>query len=273
MNKQELIKKFPVIRKIREKQINLFFYLKMYFDKNTYCKKILNDDLPYSMMEFKDKMINTQTGFPIEYQYNKIFNLKLAGNKINHLLIQPKETFSFYMAVRKADKKEKYKQGLTLVNGKIEFVEGGGLCQISNLLFQVFLNSPLTIVERHTHEMKDFPDSMENTLKGIDATLAKGFLDLKVRNDTNNTFQIVISFDDEYIYGKLLSKDKMEREYKIKNENLKYLKKSNKIYEKVDVYRQEVQNGKVVKEEKLYTNETQIGYELPSNIELLESED
>lgn len=60
MNKQVLITRFPVLRKIRKKQIKLFFYLKMFLDKNKYSKKIANKSLPYSMPEFKDKMINTR---------------------------------------------------------------------------------------------------------------------------------------------------------------------------------------------------------------------
>lgn len=273
MNKQKLIKRFPIIRKIRKKQINLCFYLKMYLDKNKYCKERKEKELPYSMTTFKDKMVNTQTGYPIEYQYNKVFNLQLAGKQINHLLIKPKETFSFYIAVKDAEKKEKYRKGLTLVDGKIAFIEGGGLCQISNLLFQVFLNSSLTIVERHTHKVKDFPDPMEDTPKGIDSAIAEGFLDLKVRNDTENTFQISITFDDEYIYAKLLAQNKIESEYKIKNENLKYIRNSDKIYEQVDIYRQEIKEKKVIKEEKLYTNKTQIGYKLPEDIKILENDE
>lgn len=270
MNKQEIVRKFPIIRKIRKKQIRQCFYLKMYLDKNKYSKTMQEKEFPYAMQTFKDRMINTQTGFPIEYQYNKVFNLKLAGSKIDNLLIKPQETFSFYMAVKDAEKKEKYKKGLTLVDGKIQFVEGGGLCQISNLLFQVFLNSPLTIVERHTHKIKDFPDPMEDALKGIDATVAEGFSDLKVRNDTDNTFQISITFDDEYIYGKLLTENEIKSEYKIKNKNLKYIRKSDKVYEQVDIYRQEIKDLEVVKEEKLYTNITQIGYSLPKEIEIEE---
>lgn len=268
MNKEQIIKKFPIIRKIRKKQIRMCFYVKMYLDKNKYSKTITENELPYRMATYKDRMINTQTGHPIEYQHNKVFNLKLASKKINHLLIKSGETFSFYMSVKDAEKKEKYKKGLSLVNGKIEFVEGGGMCQISNLLFQVFLNSPLTIVERHTHKIKDFPDPMEDALKGIDATLAEGFSDLKVRNDTNNTFQISITFDDEYIYGRLLTQDKIENEYKIKNENLKYIQKTDGIYEQVDIIRQEIKNSEIVKEEKLYTNVTKIGYELPDNTKI-----
>ena len=272
MDKKKILEKFPILRKIRTKQIKLVFYAKMYLDKNKYCKEIIKEKLPYQLSKFKDRMVNTKTGYPIEYQYNKVFNLKLASKKINKILIKPNETFSFYMSVKGADKKEKYKKGLTLVNGKIEFVEGGGMCQISNLLFQVFLNSPLTIVERHTHKIKDFPDPMEDALKGIDATLAEGFLDLKVRNDTQNTFQIIIEFDDEFIYGYLCSKEEIKEQYKIINKDLRYIKEKDKIYEKVDIYRQTIQNEQVINEQKLYTNKTQIGYELPKDVEIKEEE-
>lgn len=261
-------KKFPFLKKIRKKQIIFVFYLKMYLDRNKYCKQIVNEELTYSLPTYKDKTINTETGYPIEYQYNKVFNLKLASKQINHILIKPNETFSLQMRLKNADKKEKYKKGLISVKGEVDFVEGGGLCQLSNLLFQVFLNSPLTIIERHTHKVKEFPDPMQDSLKGIDSTIADGFLDLKVRNDTDNVFQICITFDDKYIYGSLKSKNKINSRYKITNRDLKYIKIENKIYEYVDVYKQEIKEDGKVEEEKLYTNKTQIGYELPKNIEI-----
>ncbi len=177
------------------------------------------------------------------------------------------------MAIKDADKKEHYQKGLTLVHGNMEFVEGGGLCQLSNLLFQIFLNSPLAIVERHTHRVKDFPDPMKETLKGIDATIAEGFLDLKVKNNTTSTFQICITFDEEYIYGKLLCNESNINTFCIKNKNLQYFKKEQKIYEQVDIYREEIQNGVIIKEEKLYTNITQIGYPLPDTVKIIEKED
>ncbi|MDO4283203.1 MAG: VanW family protein [Clostridia bacterium] len=273
MNKQMVLKKFPIIKRIRSAQIKSLFYFKMYLDQNQYSQEIAKDTFQYQMPVFQDKMINTETGFPMEYQYNKVFNLKLAGDKINHLLIKPNETFSFYMAIKGAEKKQKYKEGLTLIDGKMEFVSGGGLCQLSNLLFQVFLNSPLTIIERHTHRIKDFPDPIPDSLKGVDATIAEGLLDLKVRNDTDNTFQIVIKFDEENLYCNLCTKEKVFISYHIQNRNLKYIRHLNKTYEIVDVYRQEMKDSKMIKEEKLYTNKTQIGYQLPSNIEILESED
>lgn len=73
-------------------------------------------------------------------------------------MIAPGETFSFWLAVRYADRHTPYKEGLAMVNGELVPQKGGGLCQLSNLLFWLFLNSPLTLVERHGHAVKDFPE-------------------------------------------------------------------------------------------------------------------
>ncbi len=81
--------------------------------------------------------------------------------------------------------------------------KGGGLCQMSNLLFWVFLHSPMTIVERHTHDIKDFPTARDGEPEGVDATVSEGWRDLKVKNDTDKTFQIGIVFDAENIYAAL----------------------------------------------------------------------
>ena len=121
------------------------------------------------------------------------------------MIIEPNETFSFWQLVRWADHHEKYKDGLNLVDGKIVGSYGGGLCQLSNMLFWLFLHTPLTVVERHGHAVESFPSTTEDLPCGTDATINEGWLDLKIRNDTDNTFQIEISFDDKYMYGRILS--------------------------------------------------------------------
>ena len=65
-------------------------------------------------------------------------NLKLAAAPIHRVLIRPGETFSFWMLVRGADRKQRYLDGLNLENGRIVGSYGGGLCQLSNLLFWLF---------------------------------------------------------------------------------------------------------------------------------------
>ena len=53
--------------------------------------------------------------------------------------------------------------------------------------------------------VKSFPNPDKSSLEGIDATISSGWLDLKVKNETNNIYQIDISFDEDYMYGKILS--------------------------------------------------------------------
>lgn len=72
-------------------------------------------------------MINENSGYDIKYQQNKVHNLKLAAATFHGLVIRPGQTFSFWRCARQADKKEPYKDGLILRDGKIVGEYGGGL--------------------------------------------------------------------------------------------------------------------------------------------------
>lgn len=132
--------------------------------------------------------------------------------------------------------------------------------------------SPLTVVERHGHKIKSFPNPDKSSLEGIDATISSGWLDLKVKNETNNIYQIDISFDENYMYGKILSDKESTIDYKIVNGNLNYIKENNKIYECVEVIRVEIdkKTKKEIKKEKLYDEKVLIKYELPSDVKVEE---
>ena len=132
--------------------------------------------------------------------------------------------------------------------------------------------SPLTIIERHGHKSKSLPNIEKDALEGIDATYSAGWLDLKVRNDTNNIYQLNITFDDKYMYGKLLSNKEDEYIYKIENKDLKYIKKDGKIYEKVSVIKKitNKKNFKDVEYIKLYDECVLIDYKLPKIINIEE---
>ncbi len=199
------------------------------------------------------------------YQENKVFNLKLAAQKLNGLLIKPDETFSFWKVIRYADKHTPYKDGLTVINGKLDTAPGGGLCQMSNLLFWVFLHSPLTIVERHTHGVKEFPTLRGDEPEGVDATVSEGWRDLKVKNETDMTFQIGIAFDDTHIIGSLFMDKDSPFIYEIEGKDLSYFRENSRIYEEISIYRREMAAGTqaILSERLLYKNLCEIGYRLP----------
>lgn len=118
MARKRVTQIFPFLIPIRVWQRNLFYYIGMYFDKNTYSKKVSNL-LPYEVCNSKTLMINENSGHDIIYQKNKVDNLKIISRTMNQVLIQPGETFSFCYLSRKSKKYGKLKDGLILVDNKI----------------------------------------------------------------------------------------------------------------------------------------------------------
>lgn len=267
MSRKRITQIFPFLIPFRTWQRKQFFYLKMRFDKNSYARAITDSLLPYTLYETSSVLINENSGFDRQYQLNKVHNLKLAARTLNRIIIAPDEVFSFWQLVRQADRKEKYKDGLNFVNGKIVGSYGGGLCQLSNMLFTLFLHSPLTITERHGHTTLSFPPAQPDALCGVDATVHEGWLDLKARNETDNTFQIIISFDEQYMYGRILSKAPADTDYSVYNGSVSYTRKDGRLYQNADVCRSET--DRITGEEKrctLYVNQCEIAYELPNSV-------
>lgn len=271
MSRKRITQIFPFLIPLRTWQRKKCFYLSMRFDKNRYAKTVTDTLLPHTLYETSSVLINENSGFDRQYQLNKIHNLKLAARTLNRVVIAPDEVFSFWQLVRQADKKEKYKDGLNFVNGKIVGSYGGGLCQLSNMLFMLFLHSPLTITERHGHTALSFPSAEKEELCGTDATIHEGWLDLKVRNETDNTFQIVISFDEQHMYGRILSKAPTDMDYSIYNGSVSYTREAGCIYQNADICR--LEKDRVTGEEKrmtLYVNRCRIDYELPDSVSIKE---
>lgn len=271
MARKRITERFPFLVPIRVWQRNFFYWLKMYFDRNKYSKEV-GELLKYEVCSDKTVMINENSGQDIIYQVNKVDNLKIISKTMNHILIKPGETFSFCYLARHAKKYGKYKAGLVLVNNKIVPQKGGGICHLSNLLYFLFLRTPLTIIERHGHKVKSFPNPDKESLEGVDATINSGWLDLKVRNDTENTYQIVIDFDSRYMYGKILSDNEMKTIHHIINEDFKYIKKDDKVYESIAVMKviKKKDTGRVIEKLKLYEEVVEVNYELPKEIEIEE---
>lgn len=270
MPRKRVTQIFPFLLPLRKWQRKKFFYLKMKLDGCRYAKRISESLLPVSVFETSIPMLNKNSGFEMQYQVNKVHNLKLAAKTINKIVIEPKETFSFWQLVRWADRYEKYKDGLNLVDGKIVASYGGGLCMMSDMLFWMFLHTPLTIVERHGHAVLSFPSTTEDFPCGTDATILEGWLDLKVRNDTENPFQIEISFDDKVMHGRILSQNAVNIEYFVFNSSVTYRKQNHKVYQTASVCRLETDKTTGTKTKKeLYVNQCEIAYRLPDDIEII----
>jgi len=76
---------------------------------------------------------------------NKVQNIKTASFKVELIIINPNQVFSFWKIVGPPTKKNGYKKGRNIIKGKISEEIGGGLCQLSSILYITSLKANLEI--------------------------------------------------------------------------------------------------------------------------------
>lgn len=155
----------------------------------------------------------------MQYQYNKIINLRLAVACIDGLVLHPGETFSYWKCIGKPTARKGYVDGMVLHYGSFGPGIGGGLCQLSNLIFWMTMHTPLTITERYRHSFDVFPDAGRTQPFGSGATCVYPYRDLMVRNDTRQDFQLFLRVGEVHLEGEWRSINAPDYGYKIVERN------------------------------------------------------
>lgn len=154
-------------------------------------------------------------GDQMEWQRNKVVNLKLAVARLDGLILHPGETFSYWKLIGKPTRQKGYREGMVLFLGQIGSDVGGGLCQLSNLIFWMTLHTPLTVVERYRHSHDVFPDADRTQPFGSGATCAYPHRDLMIRNDTDQDFQLCLRVGETHLQGEWRAMRPPERRYEV----------------------------------------------------------
>lgn len=113
---------------------------------------------------------------------NRIFNIKVAIERFNGVLIKPGEEFSFVSVLGEVDAEHGYLPELVIKKNKTEPEFGGGICQVSTTTFRAAIYSGLKITARRNHA---YPVSYYNP-QGMDSTVYVPYPDLKFINNTPN---------------------------------------------------------------------------------------
>ena len=106
-------------------------------------------------------------------------NLAIASQKLNGMIIKPKEKFSFNKVVGERSAKNGFKPAGCISAGKVIPGLGGGICQVSTTLYRAVLLSGAKIDERHNHSIYE---GIEYAQRGLDAAVAWGYKDFKFTN-------------------------------------------------------------------------------------------
>lgn len=122
----------------------------------------------------------------------KIHNLRLVVRHLNGLEIPAGEVFSFWKQTGRTNRFRGFVEGRELREGCIIPNIGGGLCQISNALYDAALKANFEVVERHAHTQVVAGSLAE---QGRDATVFWNYVDLRFRSA--EAFRIEAKLDAE----------------------------------------------------------------------------
>ena len=189
--------------------------VKWHFSDLRFAANRQNTQLEFELITHTSTLLRKLKDVDMQLQHNKITNLRLAAEKINGIIIQPGETFSFWKLVGRPTKSKGYLTGMTLQNGKITQGTGGGMCQMGNLIYWMALHTPLTVTKRWRHSYDVFPDTNRTIPFGSGATLAYNYIDLQLKNETQNTFQINVWLTEKNLCGSICSDKKPENTYEV----------------------------------------------------------
>ena len=105
----------------------------------------------------------------------KVQNLQVACARLNSVVIEAGGVFSFWRQMGRAGRRRGFTNGRMLQQGCLIPSVGGGLCQLSNALYELALLSGCEIIERHAHSAR-LPHMPLH-----DATVAWNYIDLRFR--------------------------------------------------------------------------------------------
>jgi vancomycin resistance protein VanW len=193
-------------------------------------------------------------------QRQKVINLKVAAEKLSGLVIPPGKTFSFWRAVGNPTHQNGFVDGMLLANGVVVEGSGGGLCQLSNLIYWLFLHTPITVTERHRHALDVFPDSGRVLPFGSGATILYNYIDLQAKNRMDYSFQLKIWVTDKHLKGQVLSSRRVPNKYHIFEKHHCFIVHRGRHFRFNEIWREELIQGQTQRVEKITTNFAPVMY-------------
>lgn len=141
---------------------------------------------PHLLGEYETPILNNAA--------DRVANLSLACEKVNAVVTEPEQEFSFNDTVGERTEARGFKKGIVFDGKKKIEAVGGGVCQVSSTLFGAVKNAALEVTERHEHKRE-----VEYVKLGDDATVKYGELDFKFKNTQNRSVKIEAFLTDSTV--------------------------------------------------------------------------
>lgn len=250
--------------------------LQWYLGRDRYALRKSEDVLPEMVVSHSSILMRELDGTDRSLQRNKVTSLKIAASLIDGVVINPGEVFSFWRLVGKPVEKRGFLPGLQLSFGYLVSMVGGGLCQFSNLLHWMVLQTPMEITERHRHSFDPFPDYRRTVPFGTGATVFYNYMDLMFKNNTEWRFQLKTWVAESSLHGEVRTEKILPCRFEIEERNHRFVRTEGTVYRENELWRKEIDptTSELVAEELIMKNHVEVRYDVTRipGIEVIESD-
>jgi vancomycin resistance protein VanW len=221
------------------------------------------ESYPQAVIEHRTPLLRQLAGVDQQLQRNKVVNLGLALNRLDGLVLAPRQRFSFWWHVRKATARRGFLDGVVLSRGQVVAGIGGGLCQLTNLIYWMTLHTPLTVTERWRHSYDVFPDVGRTQPFGSGATCAWPVLDLQIVNTTTTAFRLGLHLSDTHLHGAWTAAAPILTSYQVYESDHVMTNSAPGVFTRHNVLRRRILNpaGRQLDDELIAVNEARMMYQ------------
>lgn len=165
---------------------NLFSGIRRFDDKNQFI------NMPIASVSESDLWSTYDTEQNHALTTGKVHNLRIAAKRLNGLEIPANEVFSFWKHIGNPNFGKGYVVGREIREGCIVPAIAGGMCQLSNALYDAVLKAGFEVLERHRHT-KVIRGSLAE--QDRDATVKWNYIDLRFKAPCAVRIEIDITAD------------------------------------------------------------------------------
>ncbi len=136
---------------------------------------LADGELPVRVAEVRRPIRRTGADVQPLFEEGKRRNVALAAPFFDGLGVTPERPLSFWRALGRVTAARGFTYGMELRGGCVVPSVGGGICLLSNALFELAARAGWTILERHGHSIEAVPGG-----PALDATVLWPHVDLRV---------------------------------------------------------------------------------------------
>ena len=173
-------------------------------------------------------------------------NIRLAAAALDGAVLEPGAELSFNQRVGTRTSERGYLVAPVILREERQLQLGGGICQVASTVFDAGLLAGLTPVERHRHS-----SPVDYIALGQDATIAWGFKDLKLRNDSEQTVRLTVRIVGSTLLARVDGESPGERRYELVTEerDVPPATDANLPGHEIELYRVALRDGQEVERE------------------------